>query len=383
MPERIKVTYLTDKLAYGGTPLQIVELATHLNPEQFQPHAIALSVVDSALREHLHQRGIAVDLIGRAHWVHPGAVAGAAKLFRVLKKANPHILHAFLTTSNVLGALIGKLARVPVVISSHRDLGGFDGKWITRANRWTDRNLTDCVTANSQAVRQALVHRAGLDSIEVLHNGIDLDTIYRAKNGMAKREALGLQPDEVAVAMVANIRPAKGHRFALQAFQRIAQEIPNAKLLFCGAEVDAAYSADLRKSVIETGFEDRVKFLGARPDIPEIMHAIDVLLAPSLSEGFSNTILEAMAAGKVVIASSVGGNSEQIVDGETGYLVPPSDTKILTDRLLHLLKSPKKRREMGKAARKIAEERFSLDRMVTNHQRLYRRLVNGSADFKE
>jgi glycosyltransferase involved in cell wall biosynthesis len=373
MLPKARVVYLADKLDLSGTPLQIVELALHLDRQKFQPHFVVLSHVEAKVRQRLEESKIGFDALGRGNWVQAGAWRDLRKLHYIFKRLQPHLIHAYLATSNVLGALVGTLARVPVIISSHRDLGGFDGKWITRVNQWTDRWLIDRVTVNSRAVLEAVVKRSGLaaESMTVLYNGIDLDKIDRANRRVAKRQELGLQPDDFVMAVVANFHPAKGHRYLVEAFNRLAPRFANAKLLLCGYCNDESLLNALRRRVVEAGAEKQVRFMNSRPDIPEVMHAIDILVAPSLSEGFSNAILEALAAGKPVVASRVGGNCEQIDDGVNGYLVPPADSTAIENALEKLLRSPEQLRQMGGAARARVREQFSVRKMVEEHEQFY------------
>lgn len=369
----VTVVYLTDKLAYGGTPLQIVELALHLDRARFRPYMIALSQIEAAIRERLEQSNIQMECLEQANWVRVNALPAAWKLYRSLRRLAPEIVHTFLTTGNVLGAVLGTLARVPVIVSSHRDLGGFDGKWITRMNFWTDRHLATSVTANSLAVREALAQRsnAPAETIRLLYNGIDLKKIETANRGLAKRQELGLPPNALAIGVIANIRVAKGHQYLLEAFNRIAPHVPQACLLICGFAGDHDLMKTLQRLAAAGGAAGRVWFMNSRNDIPEMLHALDVVVSPSLSEGFSNAILEAMAAGKPVIATRVGGSPEQIIDGVTGLLVPPQDAGAIAQALLTLLRSPGLRREMGTAAQRHVQENFSVAIMARNHTRLY------------
>lgn len=377
MAAPVTVVYLTDKLTHGGTPLQIVELALHLDRRQFQPHVIALSQADQVLCERLQRAGISVNVIGQAKWVQPRAAAAAGRLYRGLRRIRPRILHAFLATGNVLGALLGQLAGVPVIITSHRDLGGFDGAHIVRLNDWIDRHLATAVTANSLAVREAVARRSGrpAEAITLLYNGIDVARIAGAADRATKRRELGLPPQALAIGVIANFRAAKGHRYLVEAFALIAGRFPDALLVLCGQEAQAGQLRELQDLVATCGLSGRVRFLGSRRDIDEVLHTLDVLVSPSLSEGFSNAILEAMAAGLPVIATRVGGNTEQVVAGITGLLVAPAQVMELQQALLTLLDSPTLRVRMGNAAHTRVRECFSVAGMANNHARLYHDLL--------
>jgi len=377
MSHKTSIIFLIDKLAFGGTPLQVMELALHLEEEKFHRQFVVLSQIAPELQQRLEQRGIACHLIGRGNWIQPGAWRELHKLYRTFKHLRPDIVHAFLPTSNVLGAVLGACAHVPVRISSHRDLGGFDGERITAVNNWTDRHLVQCVTANSEAVKQAVAARARLApaSVRVLYNGVDVEKIKRANRGPGKRRELGFAQEDLLFAVVANIRAAKGHRDALAAFLQIAPRFPRARLLLCGYVADPEIFRELERMVAAQHAGQQVYFMGSRKDMPEIMHALDVLIAPSHSEGFSNAILEAMASGKPVVASAVGGNCEQIVHERTGYLFPRGDERALARLLEGLACSSAKREHMGAAAAARIEELFGVSAMAAAHEKLYDELI--------
>lgn len=377
MPPKTSIIFLLDKLAFGGTPLQVMELALHLDEEKFERQFVVLAQIAPELEQRLQSRGIVCHLIGRDNWVQAGAWRDLHKLYRAFRRLRPDIIHAFLPTSNVLGALLGKLAGVPVRISSHRDLGGFDGERITRVNDWCDRHHVQCITANSEAVKQAVIQRAQLpaEAVRVLYNGVDTEKIARAHRGAAKRRELGFSQEDLLFAVVANIRPAKGHRDALAAFLQIAPRFPRAHLLLCGYVADEAVHRELQNMMRAAQAEAQVHFMGSRKDMPEVLHALDVLIAPSHSEGFSNAILEAMAAGKPVVASAVGGNCEQIVPERTGYLFPCGDEAALASALHELASSPRQRRRMGAAGARRIAELFSVKAMTAAHEKLYDDLI--------
>jgi glycosyltransferase involved in cell wall biosynthesis len=385
MPQKTSIIFLIDKLAFGGTPLQAMELALHLDEERFLRRFVVLSQIEPELEQRLHQRGIACHLIGRSNWAQAGAWRDLYKLYRAFKQLRPDIIHAFLATSNVLGAILGACARAPVRISSRRDLGGFDGERITRVNNWCDRRLVQCVTANSEAVKQAVVVRGRLphERVRVLYNGVDVEKIKRANRGPAKRRELGFQEEDLLFAVVANIRAAKGHRDALAAFLQIAPRFPRARLLFCGYAVDVEILLELERMVAAARAEQQVFFMGSRKDVPEIVHALDALIAPSHSEGFSNAVLEAMAAGKPVIASAVGGNCEQVVHERTGYLFPCGDAHQLARAMEDLAASRAKRERMGAAAAARIAERFSVQAMAAAHEKLYDDLIRCRNEGKQ
>lgn len=382
---QVSVLFLLDRLAFGGTPLQVLELACNLDRRRFLPTFVLLSTSEPKLAEELQKQQIRCIALGRSNWVERAALGDIYRLYRLLRELRPDVLHAFLATSNALGAITGKLAGIPARISSHRDLGGFDGNRITRLNFLADRWLISTVTANSMAVARSIEARGGVAArnIRILYNGVRVPELMTAAAQERKRIKLGVAGVDQLIVIVANIRAAKGHRFAIEAFNRIADRYPRAKMLICGYTSDLELLADLRHLVERAGTRERVLFLGSRSDVSEIMQVADFLVAPSLSEGFSNAILEAMAVARPVVATAIGGNVEQVLDRITGLLVPAHDAEALAQAYGQLLDSPELRMQMGAAARKRVLQKFSIAQMIRAYEQLYTDLLsrNGTLDL--
>jgi glycosyltransferase involved in cell wall biosynthesis len=174
---------------------------------------------------------------------------------------------------------------------------------------------------------------------------------------------------------VSNFYPYKGHEELVDAASRIVPAFPNVVFLLAGR--DSGTMEATRARVRERGIGGSVRFVGSRTDVPDLLRASDFFVHPSRTEGFSNAILEAMAAGLPVVACDVGGNPEAVVDGETGRMVPSRDAAAFASAIAELLADPEKRKAMGEAGRHRAAERFSLDRMVGEMESLYDSLAGG------
>jgi len=176
------------------------------------------------------------------------------------------------------------------------------------------------------------------------------------------------------IGTVSVLRGKKGHRFLLEAAARLRQEYPGLKVIVVG---DGPGRDGLWREAKALELERTVSFLGFRQDIPRILATFDVFVFPSLEEALGAAILEAMAAGKAVVASRVGGIPEAVVDRETGLLVPPADSGALAEAVRKLLQDPDLRRRMGEQGRLRVEEQFSLNRMLDRTAALYRDLCTG------
>jgi glycosyltransferase involved in cell wall biosynthesis len=318
-------------------------------------------------------------LRGLAVWRQPLAVGRRiGRLVAALRRDRPDVVHGFLFHGYVLGALAGRWAGAPVVVASRRSLGNFKkGKPHYRLGEQVVNRLTDLVIANSEAVRADSLRREGLppERVIVIHNGLEPGRFARPPEADLRRH-LGLDKAPVVVGVVANFIPYKGHRFFLDAWAEVVARTPEAVALLVG---DGAGRREIEARAAALGLGGSLRFLGSRLDVPEILGVVDILVHPSLEEGFCNAILEAMAAGKPVVATAVGGNPEAVVEGETGLLVPPGDGPALAEAIGWLLDRPEQAGAFGHAGRRRVVERFELSRMVTQYEAVYDRLLAAKA----
>ena len=219
--------------------------------------------------------------------------------------------------------------------------------------------------------------------IGVLEIGIDLeaiDAVKRADHSKLRRE-LDVRAENLNVIILGQLYRPKGVHLLIEAFGAVARERADARLYIVGDPVIDAYQpyqAELAAMVRERGLEGKVIFTGWRPDALEILSTMDVLVHPSLSEGFGRAVLEAMALGKPVCASRVGGLRESIRDGENGFSIPPGDVEALRERLAQLLDDADLRARFGRAARKTVEERFLIAEKVRQFEDFAIELADGA-----
>jgi glycosyltransferase involved in cell wall biosynthesis len=195
---------------------------------------------------------------------------------------------------------------------------------------------------------------------------------HEARGHGTDRARLGVAADATVALYVANLLSYKGHEVLLEAMRTIVDRAPGAKLLLAG-EGPMRDAIEAKRRAL--GLDKNVVLLGVRSDVPALLAVADLVVHPSFQEGFSNAILEAMAAAKPVVATAVGGNPEAVVDGETGILVPPHDPVALANAMERLINEPVLAKKMGEAGRQRVIQEFRIEDAVARYAALYERLV--------
>jgi glycosyltransferase involved in cell wall biosynthesis len=303
------------------------------------------------------------------------AAVAATTLYRLMRRIRPSVAHFYLPGPYLVGAPVALAARIPVRLMSRRSLSDYQRNWplASRLERQLHRTM-DAVIGNSQAVIRDLL-REGVPSskVKLIYNGINVPTFFPSRK--AARRRLKLDDDTLVGVMVANLVPYKGHGDLIRALSRVE---PYLLFSWCILLVgrDTGLRSGLEELATELGVGHRLKFLGEQRDVPEILAAADfALLTPSGNEGFSNAILEAMAACLPMIVTDVGGNAEAVIDGETGFVVPVGDAEALSGAILRMARVPELRARFGAAGLRRVEANFALERTVEAHLDVYRELL--------
>ena len=297
----------------------------------------------------------AVDYLGRV-----------VKLIRFLRGERPDTLHAFLFHSYIAAAPAARLAGVPLMVAGRRslsDTSGVRGHPVVIAVGRAATRLTDMVVANAHVVAQDArrVERIPSSKITTIYNGI-------GEAAFAPATPAVLDVDVPVILCVANLRSYKGHSYLLHAAARLRERNIECALVLAG---DGLERCALQKLAADLGVD--VRFLGPRCDIPALLARADVFVLPTLSEGMSNAVMEAMAAGKPVVATDVGGNGE-LLRGR-GVLVPPANADALADGLAEVLTDPGLALRIGAEAQRWARRNLHVDTMVDKHVELYTQLL--------
>jgi glycosyltransferase involved in cell wall biosynthesis len=308
------------------------------------------------------------------------AVRQIRRFVRYLKNSKIDILHTHDFYTNVFGMTAGAIARVPVRIASRRETSGMRTGAQERAQQFA-YSLAHQIVANSEAVRHRLIEEGiSKEKIVVVHNGMDLERLARVDE-LSRAEVLALfnlpaavdQREMKFVTIVANMRhDVKDYPMFLRAAQRIHEKVPESAFLLAG---EGELMESFRSLAKDLGIADQTFFLGRCEKVAELLNISDVCVLSSKAEGFSNAILEYMAARRPVVATDVGGAREAIVEGETGYLVQSGNDEMMAARSVSLLQQPEKARAMGEAGRRIVEKKFSCAAQLSHTEQLYDRLL--------
>jgi glycosyltransferase involved in cell wall biosynthesis len=291
----------------------------------------------------------------------------------------PDIVHTHSSKAGILGRLAAKIAGVPHIIHTphgHVFYGHF-GKFASRMFLWLERifsKFTDWMVALTDGEKNDYINLSVCPAEKLLkiHSGVDVEKFMQSNgNRVEKRRSLGLDQNEAVIGFVGWLLPIKGPDYLLKAMDDVWQVHQDASLVLVGkGDMDV----DLRTEAMKKDANGKVKFLGWREDIDEIMPLFDMLVLPSLNEGMGRVLVEAMAAGKPVVASRVGGIPDLVRDGETGFLVPPADEKSLANGIKKLLDDPSKAKQMGLRGQEHCRQ-FSLEAMIEKLDDLYSSLT--------
>jgi len=296
-------------------------------------------------------------------------------LWRLMVCEKPDIVHTHTSKAGILGRLAARLARVPAVVHTphghvfYGHFGSLASKIYLLVERIMSR-ITDRLIALTQGERDDYLAMSvgNQKKIVTIHSGVDIDRYLNARpNVQEKRRSLGLKPDGLVVGTVGWLLPIKGPMYLLKAMVEVWKTYPETVLLYVGK---GDLEEEVRREASRMGASEKVRFLGWRDDIHEILPVLDIFVLPSLNEGMGRVLVEAMAAGRPLVASNVGGIPDLIHQGENGVLVHPADPKALAHELVFLISNPGKRREMGEKGREMAVQ-FGTDSMVQKIDKLY------------
>ena len=299
---------------------------------------------------------------------------------KFLRDWDADLVHCHSAVAGTILARIGAyLAGVPLISHVHIENKFSDVRWIQKLQIILD-NITaivvDKIITISNATKSSLIDQ-GISSnkITVIHNGISLtEQLDDMPEVDQLRSTLGLKNNSHVVGTVARLCPVKGQREFILAARNICNLYPNTEFLVIGEdyEFEGKYRSNLENLVKELDLEEFVHFLGFRSDVRRLIHSFEIFVLPSWIEGLPVTILEAMAARKPVVATSVGGVPELVLDGETGILVPPRDVPGLSKAIESLLDEPDIAHQMGNKGYEYVHQEFSHEKMWTQVQQLYK-----------
>lgn len=369
------ILYVIGSLDLGGSERHLAVVTPGLRRRGFRPLIYCLSH-RGAQADQLEKDGVEIAGPWLAcnegpNWRKRTCLAlSALRLFGLMLTRRPRFVHFFLPMSYVIGAPLAILAGLPRRVMSRRSLNLYQRKH--RFYAWLERGLHNRMSAvlgNSRAVTDELAAE-GCERrrIGLIYNGVDPAPIDSAPASSATRP--------LTLLVVANLIPYKGHADLLRALAGIADRMPPDWTLLCAGR-DDGIGGSLRQLADELGAADHIQWLGERRDVAALLKSSDIGILCSHEEGFSNAVLEGMAAGLPMVVTDVGGNAEAVAGGVGGIVVPPHDPTALGEAILILANDPALRAKMGRAARERIERHFAIDRCLNHYENLYRDLESG------
>lgn len=370
--------HVVDHLGKGGLENGLVNLIEHLDPTRFEHVVYAIRRLGPNA-DRLSANGIQVICQGKKD---TDSIIQLRALARGIRQVRPDIVHS----RNWAAVEAVPAARCfhgcAVVHSEHgleRDAGANE-PWRRNWFRRLAYELADRVLSVSYHLRDLHARRTGFaaDRISVIHNGVDGQRFF-PDQGMrrAARQELGIADGEFCIGCVGNLLPVKDHATVLKALEALWTDLKAWRLLIVG---EGPERAALERFIRDhPDWKARVTLLGTSTRIPELLNALDLYVLPSIAEGISNSLLEAMSSGLPVIATDTGGNTEVVTDGKSGFLFPVGDFRRLRELILMLHADDELRRELGQGARLRVEEEFSIDSMVFKYDQIYEMLGRKAA----
>ena len=369
----IRVLYLITLLdRLGGAEKNLCDIVLNLNRKRFTPYVVVFKGGD--VSSYLAERGIAVIENGVTKLISLHSLVKAWELYRLFRREHIDVVVTYHHDADIFGSIVGALTGVPV-ISSRRDMG----YQLTKKHIWFYRrfgSLFSHFITVSNAVKNKIMRREGIsaEKITTIYNGIDSDLFNHDDfvKKQALRSELGLSSDMMTIGMVASFRPIKGQHYLVEAIESMKEWHGKIQIVVIGYN-DTDYFRTVTRKINNAGLERQFFFPGARDDIPDLLSLFDIFVISSVNEGFSNAIIEAMAAGIPVVAADSGGNREAVVHDQTGLLFHPCDSVALAKALTTLLNNKSLLKKFAKAGKKRVQEKFTLDKMIAANEIVYQK----------
>lgn len=292
------------------------------------------------------------------------------QLIGIVRRERIDIVHAHLLHASIAGYIVASLAKpVKLIITRHytNDIAyKHKTSFLEKLDARAARGATKAIAVSSEVKKDLLAQGVSPARIEIVHNGTDLNLFEETENDAQ------ILPENLRgkflLVTVGNLNFRKGHSFLIRALAKVAAKVERIGLIIIGEGAERAALENLAKDL---GVADKVWIAGFRSDVPALLKNAGLYVHPSVYEPFGIAILEAMAARKCVVASRVGGIPDIVVDGETGFLVPPSNADALADAVLRAVANPRQIKKMGEAGRRRVEEKFLIETVAEKYEKLY------------
>ena len=371
--KQYKILYLIIGLGPGGAETNLYRILEKIDRGFFQPVVVYFLKIPGPLEDKIKALGVEVHYLGLKSIFE---LTAYYRLYRLIKELSPDILHTQTFVPDVAGRIIGRLLKVPVIITSIRNVyyGGFGRFFLFRlTEKFADRTTFVSRAAAERFVELNILPKS---KAQVIHNGLNSDIYFYGLSKAEKkkkRRTLNLPEEGFMLLAVGSLKKQKGYEDLFKALKLLGKTNSDFYLAVVGNGYYSSEEAVHKKQVRDLNLDKKVIFIGHSDQVPAYMAAADVLILSSLWEGLPGVVMEAMASELPVVATAVGGTPELVVDGKTGYLVSPGKPDELEQALIRITELPEdERRAMGRAARKQVDEFFNVNKMVESYVELYK-----------
>lgn len=366
---KIRVMHVMQSLEIGGLENGVVNLVNNMDPAVFDFYICCIRR-EGVLKSRLKNE-VKVICMNEKEGFHLSSAVNFAKL---CKEYKIDIVHTHGWAGGLYtGVVGGKISGVPVIINGEHGVFYLEKKSRFLAQKILFGMTDKIIPVSNDLKNDILTHfKIKSDKINAILNGVNIDKFKPdIEAGSKIRKELGINENDIVIGSVGRLEPVKDYQSLIKAAEKISNKIPGMKIVFVG---DGSIKDELKQLSESTGLKNNIIFTGARNDISAVLNIFDIFVLCSIDEGLSNTILEAMAVGKPVIATRVGGNVELVREGETGCFVPVQNADSLSNEILKLAQDKELRMKMGRAARSVIENEFSLPKMMKNYEEAYKQL---------
>ena len=364
-----KILYVHGIEAIGGAERDLIALLKGLDRQKWEPHVACPGT--GPFREQLHAIAVSTHALSLPPWRKTFALfqrgSAVRRLGALVDQLDPAMIHVndiWWVPHTVKAVACHKSNSMPIVAHVRQEIEP------AKVRRYgLDR--VNAVIAISRQVEQSLI-AGGVseNNVRTVYSGIDISGRSFAQDGQAIRSMIGVTNESVLLGTIANLFPRKGYEVMLRALPAIVRAVPTVHYVMVGSD-DHAYADRLKGLAQELKIADRVHIVGFQDPVQPFLASLDLYVHPALMEGFGIAVVEAMAMGKAVVATTTGGLPEVVAHGETGLLVPPGDAESLATNVVSLLLDGVRREQMGRNGKVRAQERFSLDAAVIQMERFY------------
>lgn len=358
----MKIIHLISSAGLFGAERVILQLAAAFKQQGHQPLVVAIENMHNSrleVIEEAHRLGLETHIIASRGRFDFDA---AGQLVDFIRENKIEIIHTHNYKANLLAFLAARKVRVPLVATLHGYIGeGWKLKVYEAFDRWLMRFFDKVVLVDVSLKKWFKGTPAFL---AVINNGIDTQE-FKPSNKNTK-------DGEIVIGTVGRMSAEKGYGYLLEAFAEVVKVHSKARLLFVG---DGALKESLKSQVSSLNMEDKVDFAGFQSDVKPFYEKMDIFVSSSLIEHFPMAVLEAMACGKAIVATDVGGTKDLIHNGKTGFLIKKASVKEMTEVFFALIKDAALRNKLGESARNLVEEKYSLSGMVASYLEVYRTLL--------